>query len=524
MGLGEKIGQYRRSLGISQEELGARLGVSRQAVSKWETNTATPDMANLIALAREFQVSVAELTETPEPKKQKKLLPDNLRLFLFPPLIALLTLALFAAGLTLWTHFRPDTPPPAAPPPRDAVSAETSEAIRAPSTEFALIWTSRDGHEEFLELGTQETFFPFGTSLELTKPEEVLDTDFSSMTAHRADCGAVLIEYSRIEDALEPKGETQEWENIDALSTIVSGYATPRGIASGSSEADLLAAYGDELVYCLKEEGYTLVPHDYFYAWSAFADGYSTIFFYIERGSVSGIRMERMYDLGDYYTPDNVNHISRFPMKDGEPDFSLREEPEREPLSDTRRVYIAFNQLVSNNNLTAEERYAYRRDIFTLLPDLDWSELGQMGTAEYPSDTIFALMEWLIRQDAYTESEIFRIQTGSVAKGIDGAYAESYGGLLSRVFFYDPAAFIRSLTRDWDSEEDWRFHSVLGAAFDGVWNSQELAAARETLNAALSGSMFTPEESGWCRLMLLYLEAAERDDFEGLPHSPSDLP
>ncbi len=36
--------------------------------------------------------------------------------------------------------------------------------------------------------------------------------------------------------------------------------------------------------------------------------------------------------------------------------------------------------------------------------------------------------------------------------------------------------------------------------------------------------LFTPEESGWCQLMLLYLEAAERDDFEGLPHSPSDLP
>ena len=66
MGLGEKIGQYRRSLGISQEELGARLGVSRQAVSKWETGAATPDMANLMALAREFGVSVAELTETPE--------------------------------------------------------------------------------------------------------------------------------------------------------------------------------------------------------------------------------------------------------------------------------------------------------------------------------------------------------------------------------------------------------------------------------------------------------------------------
>ena len=133
-------------------------------------------------------------------------------------------------------------------------------------------------------------------------------------------------------------------------------------------------------------------------------------------------------------------------------------------------------------------------------------------------------MDWLQRQDTYTESEIFWIQAGSVAKGIDGAYAESYDGLLSRVFFYDPVSFIRNLTHDLDSEEDWRFHSVLGAAFDGVWYPQELAAARETLNTTLSSGMFTPEESGWCRLMLLYLEAAERDGFGGLPHSPSELP
>ncbi len=112
MSLGERIGQYRRSLGVSQEELGARLGVSRQAVSKWETDAATPDMANLIALAKEFGVSVAELTETPEQPKEEKKSQENLRLFLFPILISLLTLALFALGLILWTNFRPDTPPP----------------------------------------------------------------------------------------------------------------------------------------------------------------------------------------------------------------------------------------------------------------------------------------------------------------------------------------------------------------------------------------------------------------------------
>lgn len=51
MTLGQRIGQYRRKLSISQEELGGRLGVSRQAVSKWETDAATPDMENLLALA-----------------------------------------------------------------------------------------------------------------------------------------------------------------------------------------------------------------------------------------------------------------------------------------------------------------------------------------------------------------------------------------------------------------------------------------------------------------------------------------
>ena len=66
MTLGQRISIYRKKPGISQETLGERLGVSRQAVSKWETDAASPDMENLLALAREFGVSVAELTETPE--------------------------------------------------------------------------------------------------------------------------------------------------------------------------------------------------------------------------------------------------------------------------------------------------------------------------------------------------------------------------------------------------------------------------------------------------------------------------
>ena len=54
MTLGEKIQALRREAGLSQEGLADQLGVSRQAVSKWETNLSCPDSENLMALAELF--------------------------------------------------------------------------------------------------------------------------------------------------------------------------------------------------------------------------------------------------------------------------------------------------------------------------------------------------------------------------------------------------------------------------------------------------------------------------------------
>lgn len=502
MSLGEKIGQYRKALGVSQEELGARLGVSRQAVSKWETNAAAPDMSNLIALAREFGVSVAELTETPAPAE----VPAPRRRDWPWVLLLVLLFAALIGGLAwcYWYENQGQSDEPA----RDPLSE--------PASDFALTWVRSDDTKPYIELGTQEAFFPFGTSLELTEPEEVQNTDFLTVTAHRADCGTVLIEYRHIDEDLEP--EILEREVIDVLSTISHSVATPRGIGPGSSEADLLAAYGDELVFCLKEEGYTQVPHDYYYVWSEFVDGYFAILFYMERGQVTGIRMEALGELGDFYTPNNV---TRFPIKDGQPDFSLREEPEREALSDTRRVYTAFNQLVTNNNLTAEEQYACRRDIFTLLPDLDWEELRGMGAAEYPDDTFFALLNWLERQDSYTASEIFHIQWGCTAKGLDGAYTDAYCELLSHVLFYDPVGFARNLALEGPTEEE-KLWILRHTAYDAEWHPVELEAALKTLDDALNGGRLTEAEAGWARLLRLYLTTPieERKD---LPQSPSGL-
>lgn len=59
--LGDKIRQLRKSRGISQEVLAQFLGVTFQAVSKWETGTALPDVTMIPALASFFGVSTDEL-------------------------------------------------------------------------------------------------------------------------------------------------------------------------------------------------------------------------------------------------------------------------------------------------------------------------------------------------------------------------------------------------------------------------------------------------------------------------------
>lgn len=61
MTLGERIQYYRKCSGFSQESLAERLGVSRQAVSKWETDESTPDALRVIQLAEAFGISTDTL-------------------------------------------------------------------------------------------------------------------------------------------------------------------------------------------------------------------------------------------------------------------------------------------------------------------------------------------------------------------------------------------------------------------------------------------------------------------------------
>lgn len=62
MELGERIYRLRTAKGLSQEGLAERLGVTRQSVSKWETEAAVPDLERLMGLCDMFEVTLDELT------------------------------------------------------------------------------------------------------------------------------------------------------------------------------------------------------------------------------------------------------------------------------------------------------------------------------------------------------------------------------------------------------------------------------------------------------------------------------
>lgn len=61
MTFAEKLKSIRKQAGMSQEQLAEKLGVSRQAVTKWETDAGIPDIENLMAISVLFDISIDEL-------------------------------------------------------------------------------------------------------------------------------------------------------------------------------------------------------------------------------------------------------------------------------------------------------------------------------------------------------------------------------------------------------------------------------------------------------------------------------
>ena len=108
MTLGERIQELRKNEGLSQEALGEALGVTRQSISKWESDAAIPELDKLIAMSRLFRLTVGELLGVEDPGEPHRELTDR----------ELQALAAIAEKLTPPAQEARDSASSPAPPPR----------------------------------------------------------------------------------------------------------------------------------------------------------------------------------------------------------------------------------------------------------------------------------------------------------------------------------------------------------------------------------------------------------------------
>jgi len=88
MNIGERIFELRKAKNLSQEEIAYKLGVSRQTISKWETNQSQPDFDKIVPLCELFDISTDELlkgqkSKKVETKSNQKALVISVSVFLY---------------------------------------------------------------------------------------------------------------------------------------------------------------------------------------------------------------------------------------------------------------------------------------------------------------------------------------------------------------------------------------------------------------------------------------------------------
>lgn len=100
MRLGENIRERRKQMKLSQEYIAEQLGVSRQAVSKWETGQTEPTAKNLVELAQLLGITVSELVE-PEKISQEKHSSESAQKTLFRKNMEIMVVAFYSGAVIM---------------------------------------------------------------------------------------------------------------------------------------------------------------------------------------------------------------------------------------------------------------------------------------------------------------------------------------------------------------------------------------------------------------------------------------
>ena len=74
MNLGERLFELRKAKNLTQDDVAEKLNVTRQTVSKWETNQSTPDFDKILPLCELYEITTDELLKE---EKQEKLEESN---------------------------------------------------------------------------------------------------------------------------------------------------------------------------------------------------------------------------------------------------------------------------------------------------------------------------------------------------------------------------------------------------------------------------------------------------------------
>lgn len=105
MNISDRIQSLRKARGITQEQLADAVGVSRQAVSKWEAEQSAPDLERVVAMAEYFDVTTDYILRGIEPAPKRESVPR-----VSPRTMCIIATALDAAGLIigggLWFEYQ----------------------------------------------------------------------------------------------------------------------------------------------------------------------------------------------------------------------------------------------------------------------------------------------------------------------------------------------------------------------------------------------------------------------------------
>ncbi|WP_283747418.1 helix-turn-helix domain-containing protein, partial [Bacillus cereus] len=77
MSLGQQLKKFRESQNLSQEDVAKKIGVTRQAVYKWENDKSYPDIDNLIILSEFYNVTLDDLIKGNDSFKKKIKIDDE---------------------------------------------------------------------------------------------------------------------------------------------------------------------------------------------------------------------------------------------------------------------------------------------------------------------------------------------------------------------------------------------------------------------------------------------------------------